>query len=220
MANSSKPNFAESYSKANEILVKSSAISSFPFPPLDLVKEQSDIKCRTYKKARQYGVDISVFGSESAVIFKFGGRQIIFYDDSKPMAHVKYSILHELGHEISRHDFTKKDPETYHKYEIETNYFAAQLLMPEQLLRELQRRGVYINRSFLQSAFGVSAQAADKRIATLAKTNIEWRTRAEKEFDDIILLKFSNFLNAVCPIPKVYNFEDEYDRQCERNSWF
>ena len=56
MASNTKPNFSAAYSKANEILVKSRVISTFPFSPIDLVKEQSAIKCRTYKKARSMGL--------------------------------------------------------------------------------------------------------------------------------------------------------------------
>jgi len=215
-----KPNFANAYSKANEILVKSNVISGFPYSAMDLVKEQSEIKCRTFKKALNYGVDISSFGSESAVIFKFNDKSIIFYDDEKPMSHVKFSILHELGHPINSHNFLQKDSETYVKYEVETNYFAAQLLMPEQILREMQQRGTKITHTFLQEHFGVSNQAADKRITTLAKTNVEWRSRMEQEFDDIILLKYQAFLDEICPRQNEYNFEDEYSRQLERNSWY
>ena len=165
-------------------------------------------------------MDITAFGSESAIIMSFQGKKIIFYDETKPDTHNRFSILHELGHEINGHDFSKKDEDTYHRYEVETNYFAAQLLMPEQILRECQNRGARINRFFLQTNFGVSAQAADKRIETLARTNVEWRSRAKKEFDDIILIKYADFLNRICPIRNTYNFEDEYIRQQERNSWF
>ncbi len=220
MPNNSKPDFAKSYSKANEILVKSSVISTFPFSPKALVKEQTGIPCRSYEKAKKHGVEMSHFGSESAIIMRFHGKTIIFYDETKPETHIRFSILHELGHEVNGHDFTKKDEYGYHKYEVETNYFAAQLLMPEQILRALQRRGVRINRSFLQSTFGVSAQAADKRIETLAKMNGEWRSRAEKEFDDIILLRYADFLNTIGPISNTYDFGDEYVRQQERNGWY
>ena len=94
-----KPNFSSAYTKANEILVSSNVICTFPFSPKDLVKEKSEIPCRTFAKARSYGVDIEAFGSESAIIIELGGRRIIFYDESKPLTHVKYSILHELGHD-------------------------------------------------------------------------------------------------------------------------
>jgi len=221
VTNSTKPNFSKAYSKANDILVKSRVISTFPFSPLELVKEQSSIKCRTYKKAQKYGIDISAFGSESATIFEYGGKQIIFYDDSKIMAHVKFSILHELGHHLNNHDFSVTDEETYGRYEVETNFFAAQVLMPEQILREFTSRGVRITTDFLIKNFEVSKTAADKRIETLAKTAIEWRSRQEKEFDDIILYKYATFIDAVCPKHKNYfSFEDEYERQCERDSWF
>lgn len=162
MASNTKPNFSSAYSKANEFLVKSRVISTFPFSPIDLVKEQTAIKCRTYKKARKYGIDITAFGSESATIFEYGGRQIIFYDDSKLMTHVKYSILHELGHPLNNHDFSVTDKEIYGRYEVETNYFAAQLLMPEQVLRELTNRGIRITEEFLMQHFEVSETAAKK----------------------------------------------------------
>ena len=216
-----KPDFANAHSRANKILVTSNIISDFPYSAIDLVKEQSEIRCRTFKKALEYGVDIFSFGSESAIIFKYNEKSIIFYDDEKPMNHVKFSILHELGHLINGHDFLKKDSITYQKYEIETNYFAAQLLMPEQILREIQKRGTRITHEFLQNYFAVSYQAADKRIATLEKTNFEWwRSRTEREYDDIILLKYKNFLDIICPVRYDYNFEVEYSLQLERNSWY
>ena len=210
-----------SNTKPNEIIVKSLVISTFPFSPIDLVKEQSAIKCRTYNMARKYGIDISAFGSESATIFEYAGRQIIFYDDNKPMTHVKYSILHELGHTLNNHNFSVTDKEIYDRYEVETNYFTAQLLMPEQVLREFTNRGIRITKEFLIQHFEVSETAAKKRIETLAKTTVEWRSRQEKEFDDIILYKFAAFIDSICPPRKNYfDFEDEYDRQRKRDSWF
>ncbi len=220
MPMNSKPNFNKAYIKANEMLIKSSVIQSFPFSPKKLVKEQSSIVCRSYDKAKEYGVDIRDFGSESATIFRLGGHSIIFYDETKPEPHIAFSILHEFGHDVLEHDFTKKDEENYHRYEVETNYFAAQLLMPEQILREMQNRGKRITCTFLQSTFGVSGQAATKRIETLAKTNSEWRSRTEKEYDDIILFRYAEFLNKICPIYNYYDFEDEYARQQERYSWY
>lgn len=215
-----KPNFSSAYTKANEILVSSNVISTFPFSAKDLVKEKSAIPCRTFEKARSYGVDIEAFGSESAIIMELGDRRIIFYDESKPMPHVKYSILHEFGHDQNGHDLGAIDPDTYHRYEIETNFFAAQLLMPEQVLRELASRGVKIDTKFLMQHFAVSEMAAQKRIDTLAKTNTEWRSRAEKEYDDVILWKFLTFMDTICPRRVTFDFEDEYERQRERDSWF
>lgn len=220
VASNKRPDFSAVYSKANEILVKSRVISSFPFSAIELVNEQTAIKCRTYKKALKYGIDITAFGSESATIIEYAGKEIIFYDDSKLMTHVKYSILHELGHSLNKHNFNIADKEIYGRYEVETNYFAAQLLMPEQVLREFNNRGIRITKEFLMQHFEVSETAAKKRIETLAKTKFEWRSQPEKEFDDIIICKFATFIDGICPSrKKCFDFEDEYDRQKERDSW-
>ena len=215
-----KPDFSRAYAVANEILITSTSISSFPFSPKELVKEQSATVCRSYKKAQKYGVDIRNFGSESATLFHFHGKAIIFYDETKPQAHINYSILHELGNDKMGHPLSSIDDLTYRCYEIETNYFAAQLLMPEQLLRELQRRGVRLTIPFLQSAFGVSAQAAQKRINTLNKLNTSWRSQEEQLFDDIILAKFADFLDEIAPRREFDDFEEEYERQREREEWW
>lgn len=194
-----KPNFSSVYTKANEILVMPDVIQTFPFSPIELVKERTGIPCRTYSKARNYGLDIEDLGSESAILVELGDRRIIFYDESKPLPHIKYSILHEFGHFVNGHDLGTKDPEEYHRYEVETNFFAAQLLMPDQVLRELGRRGVSLTKQFLMQHFEVSETAAQKRIETLANTNAERRSRMEREDDGMILWKFSDFIDAICP---------------------
>lgn len=148
-----KPDFATAYSKANEILAKSRVVNTFPFSPIELVKELSDIKCRTYKSALKRQIDITALGSNSAIIIRNDNKQIIFYDDTKPITHIKYSILHEFGHVLNNHDFSVKDKKIYTRYEIESNYFVAQLLMPEQIANigvsrsvghYLQQQGKYV----------------------------------------------------------------------------
>lgn len=221
MAITPKPNFSLAYLKANEMLAISNVITEFPFCTKDLVREQSGIRFCTYKKALdKFGLDVTAFGSESAIIMKFGAKIIVFYDDSKPQPHVDFSILHEWGHCVNGHDLSVDDPDLYHRYEVETNYFAAQLLMPEQLLRELQKRGVKVTVSFLQQHFGVSRQAAEKRIETLAKTSADWRSRSEQEYDDILLYKYASFLNRICPMQSKQDMQYEFDRQEERYTWY
>ena len=216
-----KPHFSEVYSKANEILVSTSVINSFPYSVKDLVKEQIDVRFKTFAKARQHGLDMEAFGSESAIVMKYHGKTVIFYDETKPETHNRFSILHEAGHVINNHDFDVVNRERYDRYEIETNYFASQLLMPEQLLRYMQTRGVAITVPFLMENFGVSKTAAQKRIDNLAKTNAEWRSRKEKEFDDIILERYRPLIEHLCPhCNYAYDFEDEYDNQRRRDGWF
>jgi len=207
-----KPEFSKSYRLANEILVSSHSLTDFPFSIKKIVQERGNgnIVCKPFSKAALYGADIPAFGSESAVIFAYNGRYIIFYNEREKLERVRFSIGHEFGHRLLEHDFNLPLSDQYSRQEVETNFFAAQLLMPEQILREFQRRGAVINRQFLMTAFGVSEQAADKRIETLAKTNYEWRSRTEKEFDDVILMKFASFINRICPQRRDY-YDFDYE---------
>lgn len=116
-----------------------------------------------------------------------------------PHSHKEFSILHELGHKVNGHRLSGIDNETYRVYEVEANYFAAQLLLPEQILRELAQRGQSISIQFLKDHFGVSGEAAQKRIKTLCGTHPEWRKPYETEYDGKILSKYSAFLDSILP---------------------
>ena len=222
--NTPKINFKKVYTIANEYLATSSAISSFPFMVKGFVYEQSDIKLCSFKKAMdKYGIKISLFGSESAIIQERNGSYIIFYNSSEPDTRVRFSIMHEYGHYILRHKMNlSHDNPLYQVQEAEANCFAAQILMPEQLLRECSKRNKTISIGFIMNSFSVSEQAAQRRQHTLACTDYEWRSRAEKEYDDIILMKYADMLNSIAPKPRefqYYDFEAEYVKQCERDSW-
>ena len=116
----------------------------------------------------------------------------------------------------------KKTDPLYHTQEMEANCFAAQLLMPEQLLRESTKRHKNLTLDFIKKSFNVSDDAAEKRRKTLANTVYEWKSREEQEFDDIILMKFAQKLNEMAPMPRefeLYDYESDYNRQQERDSW-
>ena len=215
-------NYPLVYCKANEILVASSAIKEFPFKVSSLMKEQSDIKlCKFSKANEKYGVPIQQFESESAVIVEMGGAYIIFYNQDEAPYRVRFGIMHEFGHYVLRHKFNLKESDPlYHKQELEANCFVAQILMPEQILRECKKRGNVLSVDYIIESFDVSEDAAIKRQKTLAGTTYEWKSRAEKEYDDIILLKYASMINKIAPRRlSDYDFEDEYDRQRERDSW-
>ncbi len=218
-----RPAFEKAYRRANELLASSKTIKDFPFDAKNLVKEigQGSIVCRSFSKAEKYGVDITDFGSESAIIMMFHGKYIIFYDDTESPRRIYFSIIHELGHYVLEHKLNLPKGSEYDRQEIEANFFTAQTIMPEQIIRLFQKRGTSINRSFIKNTFGTSDEAAQKRIETLAKTSAEWRSRAEKEFDDVILFKFNSYINRICPIKSdYYDSEYEEDMQNKRNSWF
>ena len=218
MMTDSKPDFQKVYQNANEILVSSKIINSFPYSATKLIKEQSLIVCRTFDKVRKYNVDIKAFGSESAVIINLGSQDIIFYNQDEKPERVKFSMLHEYGHRKNGHDFRNECKELYEIAEVETNYFAAQLLMPEQILREFQKRGKRIDKDFLMNTFGVSEQAAIKRIENLRKITWE-RNLLEKQYDDIILNKYMPWINSIVPNNVEYYFIDDEEKQKERELW-
>ncbi len=218
-------NFKKIYSKANEHLVLSRSITSFPFKTKSFINEFSDVRLCSYKKAKdKYDISIRLFGSESAVIIEKDGAYVIFYNQSEPDYRVRFSIIHEYAHYIFGHQLNLQNTDTlYHTQEIEANCFAAQLLMPEQILRECQKRGIRLSLDFIIKSFGVSDEAAEKRLNTLANTIYEWRSREEIEYDDIILNKYAQKLNEIAPKSLEYDYFDpeaDYDRQRERDSWF
>ena len=53
------------------------------------------------------------------------------------------------------------------------------------------------------------------------KINPDFRSKDEKEFDDLILFKYKMFLDSIVPKQNQNNwFEDEYERQRERGRWY
>lgn len=217
-----KINFGSIYEKVNEILVVARSIDQFPFRISEFISEYSDIRLCTYRRAMEkYGIPITAFGSESAVLQEYQGACVIFYNQDEADYRVRFSIAHEYGHYCLGHEMNLKQTNPkYQKQEVEANCFAAQLLMPEQLLRVAQRRGYPITVSFIMNSFGVSEAAAQKRKETLAKFEYEWHSRSEKEFDDSILLKYAEVINHIAPQKyDRFDFDDEYEREGERMSW-
>lgn len=218
----SKPDFSKAYIAANELLATGKELDTFPFPIKTLIKANTDVSLCSFEKAkRKFNANIKAWGSESAVLQEYQGQAIIFYNKEKTGNHIRFSCCHELGHYMLGHKMNL-DPKSdlYNKQEIEANYFAAQLLMPEQILIECRKRGKSITMDFLIDNFVVSAPAADKRLTTLSKIQPEWHRCKEKEYDDIILMRFAEFIDTIAPKPIDYLFSDEDERQQERDTWF
>lgn len=217
-----KPNFSKAYIAANELLVSGEGIDSFPFSIKDCIIKNTDINTCSYNKAKnKYGIDISVWGSESAIIQEYQGQSIIFYNSNNSKPHVVFSMAHELGHHQLDHCANLEiDDPLYKKQEIEANYFAAQLLMPDQIINVMKYRGKKITISFLKETFGVSDEAAKRRIEALSKLNSAFKKKEEKEYDDIIELRYKGFVDAIAPEEESFcSLEDELIRQSERDFW-
>lgn len=94
-----KPNFKRAMEKANDILVSSNTISSFPFSIKKVIKEKTDVVCRSYLKAGMYGVNIENFGSSDAIYQNLEGKGIIFYNEEiSSKERQRFSLNHELSY--------------------------------------------------------------------------------------------------------------------------
>lgn len=217
----SEIDFHRAVVEANKMLVKA-GVKYYPFNPFDVVKHIPDCVCRKFATARNWGVDIESFGSESAIIVEMEGRVVIFYDETKPQSHINFSILHELGHLLLGHPLHDKSmsPEAYHRYEVEANYFAAQTLMPSSIIAALQYRQSFITREFLVKYFGVSHDAASKRLTTMRNTRSITLSPSEREYDDIIVSMASNFLETIRPSYSFFDYLREEELQRTRESWY
>jgi len=217
-----KPSFRKVYKVANEFLVCSEYISAFPYKLGPVISEMSDITLCSYSKARnKFAFDPGLVASESASLVESNGRYVIFYNDSEPKTRQRYSIMHEYAHYVFKHkmDLLEEDP-LYGIQEVEANSFAAQVLMPEQIIRKWQGQGINITTTLLIEKFGVSEEAAKKRIGTLSKNIHEWNERVVKEYDDIIIEKYSDLIYSVIPEGRLaYDFEQELSSQAMRDSW-
>lgn len=216
-----KPDIRKAMNAADELLLAAIVVTSFPYSVTDLIRCTTDIQVRSFQYLRQKGINPLAFGSEDALIFSYNGMTIMAYDRMALKTRIRFSILHELGHFILNHDMRSIIPRAlYDKQEVEANYFAAQLLMPEQILGELRRRLVRLDRQTLKEYFGVSGEAADIRLGNLNQ-GLEIRSRWPGEYDDIILDRYMRFIKAIAPIrTDIFSFDDEYDMQRERDSWY
>lgn len=216
MMDSEKPSFENALLEANKLLLEDGLITTFPFQAKAIVKSCSNMSIQSYKKAiEKYNFNPKDLGSKSALTVSKLGRKLLLYNNEEYQPRVTWSILHELGHDRLNHPL---NPEQYKNKEIEAHFFAAQILMPEQIILELIRRGEKVTPRFLKEKFGVSDEAAEKRIKTLSKINWEWRTEEESFFDEYIVKKFEPFLDSVHP--RLPTFKEDYEQMdADRMNW-
>ncbi len=120
--------------------------------------------------------------SFAALIAKRGHTTRIFVDQSDPPYRKRFSIAHELGHHFlhlleegeildSRADmFREREPvdgpiSEIRLREIQANWFAASLLMPEEFVRAEWKKNPRV--SHLARAFNVSQEAMGYRLDAL-----------------------------------------------------
>lgn len=219
--NQKSPDFRNAESLADALLLSLDENVSFPLKITKIIEDISDLRLCTFKRARDYGVNISAFGSEDAILIEQNGKKILFYNDEiSSCGRKRFSLVHELAHYHLQHDLD--DKENYSKYEAEANCFTAEFLMPLCIPEELVRRGVNLSADKMMKWFNVSREMANNRLETLAKrTECQRRSFDDSGTSNILIKRFGSFIDGIAPDCRSLQwFEDEYAQQQERDSWY
>ncbi len=219
------PDFKGTYRIANEdVLLASHVITHLPVDVEAHIRDETDIALCSYEKARKWGLDLSVFGSEDATLTEKSGKHIIFFNASVALPRMLWSITHEMGHFYLGHELCseKLSKERYDVQEIEANFFAAQVLMPDQIIHELAMRGERATARSLMKWFHVSHQAASKRLETINRQNGSRNHDVSNDYSEEVLLKFATSVDKIRPkhaAGSLYTDLEEDEIQNERNEW-
>ena len=220
------PNFKQAYQIANEsVLLTSHTITSLPVDIKSHISLETDIALCSYKMAfEKWGLNMSLLGSDDAELVEKSGKYIIFYNSEVGKRRIRWSLAHEAGHFYLGHELRKEmlSDEEYNIQEVEANFFAAQVLMPDQIIHELVSRGERIAPSSLMKWFQVSKLAAEKRIETLKrKSEVPYAIQRD-DYSQEVLIKFRAFIDGIKPkyeVGSLYVDLEEDERQAERDSW-
>lgn len=117
-----------------------------------------------------------------AVLVQVSGKPVIHYNPNKPIARVRYSVAHEIGHTLFpdyldrpryRHKPSSDDESCEWELELLCNMAAAEFLMPLGSLKEDVSEGITIGLLMeLRKKYGVSFEAILIRVASLTRLPI------------------------------------------------
>ncbi|MEI3162167.1 MAG: ImmA/IrrE family metallo-endopeptidase [Lachnospirales bacterium] len=165
--------------KAWETLIKCK-ITSLPVN-LAVVAKLNDITILKYSDSKK---ELSGDGFSLNV----NGVNVIYYNDKKPKARIRFTLTHELGHCLLGHLRLGK---TYNRnseldyadmdvYEMQANVFARDLLMPATVLHSLDIKS-FEDISRICNVSEQSAKIRYERLLELEKRNMFNRHPLEKQ---------------------------------------
>ena len=91
---------------------------------------------------------------EDAITYEYKGYVFILYNSALTKQRIRFAVAHEIGHIIMQHSLRHIS-----NYEQEANMFAARLLMPMAIIKELNIQ----SPEELAQTFEVSLQSATYR---------------------------------------------------------
>ena len=97
-----------------------------------------------------------------------------------------------------------------------SKFFAANLLLPQCILKELLIKRGDITKDYLKGKFSISEEAAAKYLARINGRGFDY---FKNEYDDIILEKSKLFLNNEIKNSKFFQIKLEDEMQEKRNDW-
>lgn len=139
------------------------------------------------------------------------GLILVLYNKDSIDSRMKHTLWHEVGHIKCGHKAHGA------KEEIEAHFFASQANAPNAVIKEIAKRGYAIDANFLIKCFGLSQEAAQKKIDYLKKHHYSHAN----DYDEIIQMQFSNFINAKYPQKSRKILDNYYDEmEQERKDWY
>lgn len=209
-----KINFNSIITKSYETLILQDNLT-FPLDIFNL-KLNLNVKIITYEELAKTGnisFDSVLEAASNADAFRFkkGDNYIIAYNNRIPfLPRKRWSIAHEYGHIVLGHK------EQSQKNEVEANFFAANLLLPRCILKELINKRDDITRDYIKIKFGISNEATEKFFSNINSNGFNYFSN---EYDDIILLKSKKFISSEIKNSRKNQQIIDDEMQEKRNSW-
>ncbi len=209
-----KINFNSIIEKAYETLILQDKLTF----PLDVfnIKIKKNVKILTFSDLAELNQctfnDIFLLSDESdALKYEKNNLILIAYNEKiENKNRIRWSIAHEYGHIVLNH-MGQSD-----QNEVEANFFAANLLLPRCILKELIKKRDFVDKKYLQNKFGISKEASEKFFSNMSSRGFEF---FENEYDDIILKKANKFIQRETFNSNKNVLQYEEEMQMERDKW-
>lgn len=154
-------------------LYKELHITKFPVKAMDVCK-QLGIVLKTYNQFTREIFVAVIRASEDGMVAKIGNHYEIFYNPSKDVSRIRFTIFHEIGHIRLRHLIHDEENEA------EANFFACYFLAPPPLIHHFRFEYFYELMDKFQVT-GTLAENAFSRYEKWLHFSGSTYTRYEKE---------------------------------------
>lgn len=205
MLSSTKPDFDRSEREATRLLLYQNNINSLSVDVQSLRYDKRIIFDSIQNYCAIVNEDISKFDikdilQDGCTLIADDVYIVLYNDDVSLLSpeRLNWTLAHEVGHIYLGHTQNGR------KEEIEAHWFAAQLLMPEYVIRHMKQRFGFINIEDLIACFNVSIDAAINRLRSIARK----RTRELLPDEEKVLARYMPFIDDYYELKEreIYDF--------------